>query len=296
MYTKLLLVIIVSIFLLYLFLKKRLFQRLKQEWLTHRLVRSLGKLEQIKDNYNSPKSKLKRAQEAANVLRSGFWVNMLGQKIYLEKCHIDDYLFDVNRALETNFSYEQINTTKDEVIGFRNGETHKISAKLQLDVSRELEESPRDYQILELTKDANFTLEEIGTTEEELELLAREYSRRLEVSFVKRFKDWATGESDFYQESDKFEERISELISDEYYVGKFTYEEVGTSEQEYKEMMRLARRREVIRWIDYLKSSAKKGETDNSFARKMISESLKKAELTLDDFNITEFNLDQIGF
>ncbi|MBI4120548.1 MAG: hypothetical protein HY454_03745 [Parcubacteria group bacterium] len=248
------------------------------------------------DSYDSPKSKLKRAREAVEVLRMGFWVNRLGKKIYLhpgEYSGIAGYISDINEALEAGFLYKQIGTMREEVIGFRNGEAHKTSARLLLEISRKLERSPLDYDIIRLAEDAGFALEEVGTSAAELESLSREYSRRVWESSVDRFRAWATGTSDWHEDPDEFEEELARLLSPEHY--GFSYEDLRTSEEECAELLRLARRREVVRHIDYLKRSAEKGEIDScSFARGEIKESLDKAGLALSDFNITESDLDEI--
>lgn len=247
------------------------------------------------NSHYSPKSKLKKAREAVGVLRAGFWVNQLGEKIFLnpgEYSGIAGRLDDINKAFESDFSYKDIGTTKEEVIGFRNGTAHKTSARLQLELSRTLEQRPPGYNILELAKDAGFTLEEIGTTAEELKSLSKEYSRRLHKKSVDQFREWATSISNWHEEPDEFEKQLARLLSPEYY--GFSYEELGTSEAECARLMRLARRREVIRWVNYLKHNAEKGDTNSSFARKMIKESLEKAKLMLSDFDITEIDLAEI--
>lgn len=296
---KILLVISVAVALLLLFALSRTqwFQRVKTRWLMLRFTLTLHSIKQSVDGLDSPKSKLKRARKAVEALRSGFWLNPSGEKIYLdlsEYSGIGDQLRRIREAMEAGFSYRRIGTTRDEVIGFRNGEAHKTSAQLQVALSRTLEQSPRCDYIVELAEDAGFTLEEVGTSIKELELLSREYSRQLEVNSVQRFREWAMGESDFYQDPDEFEELVSGLLSGEDYAGKFTYEEMGTSEQEYIEMMLLARRREVTRWVSFLKHEAEKGKTNNSITREFIEEALEKAGLTLSNFNMTDSDLDEI--
>lgn len=259
------------------------------------IVNSLNKIKSWSDEYNSPKGKLGRAQEAVEVLRAGYWVNNFDEKIYLdsgEYSGIAGRLSNITEALEAGFSYEQIGTTRDEVIGFRNGDAHKTSARLQLEESRLLEQSPMNYEINNLAEDAGFALEEVGTSEAELESLSKEYSRRIWERSVQRFRDWATGVSDRHENPDEFEKELVMLLSPEHYY--FSYENLGTTREECAEMIRLARRREVLYWVDYLKCNAEKGDTDNSFARKMIDESLEKAGLALSDFNIAESNLDEI--
>lgn len=271
------------------------FRRVHTRWLTFKIAWNLHKMKQSFDSYYAPKSKLKRAREAVEILRAGFWMNHYGEKIYLnpgEYSGIIGRLDDINKALEADFSYEQIGTTKEEIIGFRKGKAHKTSARLQVEQSRKLEKDPACYKIIELAENAGFNLEEIGTNAAELESLEREYSRRIWKESVERFRKWATGASDWHEDPDEFEEQLARLLSPEDY--GFSYDELGTSEKEYAELMRLARRREVIRWVDDLKHNAKKGYTDNSFARKMIRESLEKAGLVLSDFNIAEFDLDEI--
>lgn len=300
MNTELLLVIgaVAAVILLRLvLLRTAWFRGVYARWLAFKIAWNLHKMKQSLDSYDSAKSKLKRAREAVEVLRAGFWVNRLGEKIYLDPgkySGIAGRIEDINKALEAGFLYEQIGTTREEVIGFRNGDAHKTSARLQIEICRRFEKNPLHCNVEELAEDAGFTLEEVGTSEEELNSLVRENFRRLEVRVVERFRKWAMGESDFRQDPDEFEKRISELLSGEHYAGRFTHEEIGTSEQEYIEMMRLARRREVIHWVDYLKHSAEEGDTDNSFARKMIRGSLEKTGLMLSDFNIAESDLDEI--
>lgn len=293
MSTELLLVIcvVVAVILLRFVLPKTAwFRRLHVRWLAFRIAWNLHKMKQSLD---SPKSKLKWAREAVEGLRAGFWMYPVG-KIYLESRHISERMDCINEALEAGFSYEQIGTTREEVIGFRNGEAHKTSARLQVESFRRFEEGSRDYYIIQLAEDAGFNLEDVGTSVAELASLSREYSRRLQVGFVERFRKWAMGQSNISEDPDEFAKQISELLSEENYVGRFTYEELGTSEQEYLEMMRLARRRQVEGRINLLKQDAERGDTHSSIVRKMIRESLEKAGLTLADFNIAESDLDEI--
>ncbi|TSC89896.1 MAG: hypothetical protein G01um10143_386 [Parcubacteria group bacterium Gr01-1014_3] len=289
--------VVATLLLFFLLPRTAWFRRMRAHWLVFRLAWTVHKMKEVVDNYDSPKSKLKRAREAVEVLRAGFWVNPMGDNIYLdsgEYSGIAGRLSDIVEALEANSSYEQIGTTKEEVIGFRNGNAHKASARLQVDLFRNLKQEPRIHCITKLAEDAGFTLDEIGTSVRELESLQREHDRLLRVDEVQGFREWATGKSDFRRAPDEFEKRISDLLSGKHYAGRFTYEEIGTSEQEYLEIMRLARRREVIFWIDYFKNKTDKGETDNSFARKEIRKSLKKSGLALSDFGITALDLDEI--
>lgn len=294
MSTELLLVICVvavAILLRFVLPKTARFRRIHVRWLAFRVAWNLHKIKQSFDSYDSPESKLKRAREAVEGLRAGFWMYPIG-KVYLEPRHISERMTYINEALEAGFSYEQIGTTREEVIGFRNGEAHKTSARLQVEVSRVLEQSPRDYHITQLAEDAGFTLEEVGTNAAELESLSHEYSRRLYSRSVVRFRQYATGTSDWHEDPDKFEEEMARLLSPENY--GFSYEELGTSAVEYTELMRLARRREVERWVKHLRYNAERGETSNEITRKFIAEALEKAGLTLADLNITEAELDEI--
>lgn len=271
---------------------KALFLRLRVQWLTFRLARSARRLKGFFEEYDSPKSKLKRACAAVEELRAGFWRNQNGQEIYHSPYYISGRLRSITEALEAGFSYREIGTNKEEVIGFRNGEAHKTSARLQLALSRDPKRHPLNHAILELVNDGKFTLEEIGTSKAELDALYRESCRKLYAGSVQRFKKWATRASDTHEKPDEFQEQLTRLLSPEPEGYGFSYEELGTSEEECAELMRLARRREVEGWINFHKSETEKGRTDNSSTRKLLQEALNKAGLTLSDFNITESDLE----
>ena len=297
MSTELLLVVgaVVASILLWLVLPRTAwFRRVHVRWLAFKVAWSLHKMKQSFDSYDSPKSKLKRAREAVEVLRAGFWVNHPGEKIYLGPgdLGIAGRLRNINEALETGFSYEQIGTTREEVIGFRNGDAHKTSARLQVELSRTLKQSPLDHEITKLAENTGFALEEVGTSATELESLSKEYSRRIWEKSVDRFRQLATSASDWHEDPDKFEEQLARLLSPEGY--GFSYKDLRTSEEECAELMRLARRREVERWIKHLRYNAERGETSNSITREFIVKALEKAGLTLADFNITDADLDEI--
>lgn len=283
--------IICAVCLFVMFYRKGWLKRFREYRRVSKIVGFLEELEGWREKYNSPQSVLKRAQEAAEVLRNGFWLNRLNQKIFLDHPEIDSRLRNINEALETNFSYEEIGTNQDEVISFRNGVAHKTSALLQLELSRKLECSPRDNAIVDLSEAGGFRLEAIGTTERELKDLDREYYRRIQATFMRYFREWAMGQSDrFYKDLEGFERDIVRIISEE----RYTYEEMGTTEHEYQKLLRLAYRREVVRWVDFLKYNARKGDTYNDFARKKIREALEKASATLAEFDIAETDLDAI--
>lgn len=274
---------------------KRFYLRVRLEYLGFRVALNLNKLKNWRVVYDSPKKRLERAQKAVCELRAGFWLNSSENRIYLNPDYIKERIRYINEALETDFSYKQIGTTREEVIGFRNGEAHKTAARLLVELSRTLSISPRDNDIIRLVEDADFTLEEVGTSEAELKSLHREYYRRICESLVNFFRQWAIGASDVQHENaDKFEEDISGYLSPEPEGHGFSYEELGTSEAECAELIRLARRREVVRSIDYFRSEAERGHTDSPYMRENIQETLAKAGLTLSDFNITETDLDEI--
>jgi hypothetical protein len=286
--------IVAVILLRFVLLRTAWFRRIHMRWLAFRVAWNLHKMKRSFDSYDSPKSKLKRAREAVEALRVGYWVNRVNEKIYLRpgEYSIRERLQYITEALEASFSYEQIGTTREEVIGFRNGEAHKASARLQVELSRTLEQSPREHEIIELAEDAGFALEEVGTSAAELESLSREYSRRIWENSVDRFRQYATGASDWHEDPDEFEEQLAKLLSPEHY--GFSHEDLRTSEAECAELMRLARRREVERWVKHLRYNAERGDTSNEITRKFITEALAKAGLTLADFNVTDADLDEI--
>lgn len=269
------------------------FRRIKLRWMTFKMAWHHHKLEEVHDRYNSPESKLKRARVAVEALRVGYWLNSANEKIYLNTDEIDGQLQHIVVGLEANFSYEQMGTTMEEVIGFRNGEAHKASARLQVVLSRTLTESPRGRQITLLAEDAGFPLEEVDTTIQELETLSREYSRRIWERHVDGFRQYAIGATDLREDPDKFERQLASLTSPEHY--EFSYAELGTNEIECTELVQRARRREVEHLIDYLRRKAERGETElNEVTCEHIMEALAKARLTLADFNLTEASLDEI--
>lgn len=302
MSTKLLLVIcaIAAVILLRFVLPKTAwFRRVHMRWLVFRAAWNLHKIKQFFNTYDAPESKLKRAREAVKVLRAGLQVIQLyegdkkvDKELYLTPEEIASRIGKVNEALEAGFSYKQICTTREEVIGFRNGEAHKTSARLQVALSRAPEQHPREYEITRLAKDAGFALEKVGTSAEELAALSREYNRRLYSRSIDRFRQWATGASDRHEDPDEFERHLDYLLSPD--GSGFSYEDFGISAAEFAELMRLARRREVEHWIKYLKRDAEEGGNGYQLGRRMIRKSLQKAELTLAEFNISDAALDEI--
>lgn len=265
----------------------------RTEW--YRLARLGYLIRKSADDYDLPELKLKRAQKAVEVLRAGHDGFHPVYRSSVPSClspeNITSQLRRITEALEADFSYEQIGATREEVIGFRNGEAHKTSARLQIALSRDPQFRPRGEQIAKLAENAGFTLEEVGTSAAELESLDREYSRQIWENLVDQFRQYATGASDSREDPDEFEKRLTQLLSPEY---GFSYEDLRTSEVESVELMRLARRREVEIRIGYLHYHAERGDTDNKFTRKSIAEALTKAGLTLADFNFTEADLDKI--
>lgn len=269
------------------------FRRMHVRWLAFKLAWGIHKFKQSVDSYHSPRSKLERARKAVENLRSGFCMYPVG-KIHLTPYDIGVQIVAINNAMEADFSYEQIGTTREEVIGFRNGEAHKTSARLQVELYRMPEQLPRTHAITELAVDAHFALEEIGTSAEELASLAKEHSRRSWKDSVEQFRRYARGGSFSNEDSDKFERDIARVCSPEPEGHGFSLEDLGTSNEEYGELMRLARRREVEKWINFFKHEAERGETNHRITRKLIRESLEKAGLTLADFNLVEADLDEI--
>lgn len=268
--------------------------RWHMRWLGFRLAWATHRVRQDLENIDSPQSKLKRAREAVKVLRAGFWVNQFGNKIHSSPYQITSHLRHLTEAIEAGFSCEQIGTTKDEVVGFRNGEAHKTAARLELEVCRTLTTVVGRYRIVDLADEGKFALEDIGTSTEELERLAREWLRRIREDSVDHFREWATGVASYHEGTDEFVKDVSKDLSPEPEGHGFSYEDLRTSEEEFSKLIRLARRREVADQIERLKREAAAGNTENARARKLINEALAKAGLTLGDFGIAEADLDAI--
>lgn len=282
------------------------YKRLQARWLIFKLALLVRKrnnlIEQVfSGNYVvPPKEKLKRSREAVEALRAGYWTNRVGETIHLdpgEYSGIAGRLKDINEALEEGYSYEKLGTTKDEVIGFRSGEAHKRAARLIIEDAREHpgEKRPDTYRLEELTKDGNFSLEDIGSSDEELEALDRECSRRTYASLIGFFREWAVGGARYGRsDPEEFEKDLKGYLTERHHT--FTYAELETSEEECTEMIRLGWQREIESRIAYLKSTAEEGDTGHSidFAQRHLYEALEKAGRSLSDFNLAEADIDDI--
>lgn len=262
-------------------------RKLRLLWLWFKLKRDL-------EGINSPESRLKSARDEVQQLQIGHYQNLNDQKTYLSAYDITLNLIGITKAMQIGFSYTQLGTTQEEVIGFRNGEAHKTSGKAQLEEMRKHGAGMRGSEISELAKEGRFSLAEIGTTEAELEALEREAFRRTFARAVNSFREWATGDSDFCHDPEEFKGMITRVVLEEDGC-RFSYEDLDTSEAEIAELLRLAWRRKVVDWINFLKRKNGEEKTNNEIVRNFIHQALNKARANPEEFGITEAQLDELG-
>jgi|GEM_PF-2219251 len=246
-----------------------------------------------RDRYDSPAGKLERAREAVQILRAGHWVNRGGSIVYLRHDHIEDYLGTITEALETGSSYRRMRTTKEEVIGFRSGEAHKASARLQLELLRRFERhwySIWGDNVVRLAETGGFALEEIGTSRAELEALDRERSRQTCQWFVDHFRSLVLESASHVDDADEMEGRLKQWTdpAGDYC---FTYEDLGTTEKECSDLMYRARLHKIQQSIVWIRERAMEG-TLSQFWIGNLKKQVQEIGLTLKDFDLTEPELD----
>lgn len=216
-----------------------------------RVVGAVGALIAWRERLDTPEGKLEMAQRSARDLRRGFFVNIHSSKIYFDGSSMgrltQQWISKINVALELGFSYEEIGTTREEVIGFRNGGVQRVVAGIYLDSFRSPNSDELDFyfyharfhrdKILKTVESGGFSLEDISTSLEELEALCVEYGRQFYVGCVRDFIEAVSSQAEDLRNPYEFEELFLEVFLDESLPPKYSYEEMETSREEFEIIM-----------------------------------------------------------
>jgi hypothetical protein len=277
--------IFVVFMLLFVVYKTAWFQRVRAHWLAFKLAWSVHKLQHAWEDIDSPKSKLKRARRVLAELREG-------------ARHPEDKVDDINEAIEAGWNYEDIGTTADEVIGYRNGESQKILARKILEQRRaEGEDCGLSYIISELAEEGGFTLSDIGTDEDELRSIKHRSMLQVYRSYVDDLRklsrgEFAGGDSD----PDYLHRSIFEVIADTDDGYNYTIEELGTSLDEMANLVKLAHIERAKKYFVQLQGCATEGDAyRKDYIIKKMREHLEKANATLSDIGSSGTEIENLA-
>ena len=183
----------------------------------------------------SPQARMERARGALKKLREG----------ECDQSGVNYWLESIVKALETGISYKRIGTTKEEIIAFWSGKkSQKIYAKKKIRALREGKD--RSAKLLtELLEREGIAPEEIGTSLDELRSFRRLQEKKLYLYYLDNLRTLASGELPKYDdrwENVSIEHYVSSLLEapDKGDPFMFTFEELGTSEEEVRELGRSA--------------------------------------------------------
>lgn len=170
--------------------------------------------------------KLDRAIEAIRDLREGTW------NPGYELNHIDS-------AIDSGYSLESMKTTKEELAGFRSGQSQRTIAIQRLaDIRSGKDKSTRLF--IEQLDKAGIRPEEIGSTRDEIKNFKKAEEKQYYNSALNSLRLLVKGNPEYYDDVEH--RRVDFLVKtlleapshevDEFFEHQFTYEELGTSAEE----------------------------------------------------------------
>jgi len=231
-------------------------------------------LEEI-DHSRSPGGILRHARGSLDELRMG--VTTFSTNLALK---------NINAALECGWTYADLGTTQEEVIGFRNGASQITYAASLLGQYRKKKQET--FRLRELLEEMHWEPKTVGTTVEELDGIDRASFVALYRNTVATLRAMAEGDLRTSGDNpDEFSQRICNAVHD----GIVTFQDLGTSLEELADLLprawlQIARKR----W-EFFRCEAEEGNMVFSDTFAILYEALGKAKKTLADIGVTEQDL-----